>query len=406
MDVKKGREQGSLINNRYRIIGTESAGQLAVIYDAYDQITTQPVVITAVRKKKTDGSNSRYPLKRLRADAAFGARLTHPDILHAYDQFEDDDFLYLISEFSGISPVSLLSAETVRPDILDTIRAIHKVIYAVEFFHSNQVFGCCIGAPHIRLSFGGEVKIDDFITCRLTYLADRSDSVARAVLEDQNQAARVDLRLAGLAIGDMLRLLPGKPIAGAADKRAQRIDMLLRLAVPVLAPLGERLLREPHDGGFNSIQQVSAIVRELDEKIRANLREPSPNFSPGTKRRQFSAGEMIFREGDPANGEAFIVERGVVQISKVGPDGRDIYLDVSKAGDIVGEMALIDRQPRMATARALEPTTLVVISGKEFEASIQRMNLVGRRLVNVLVGRLRFQAKEVTRLKALIGVKK
>lgn len=405
MEPKSSRDQNTLINNRYKIMGTESVGALAVIYEAFDQFTTEPVVITAIRKRKTDGGNSRYPLQRLRADASYGAKLTHPDILHAYDQFEDDEFLYLVAQFAGFPAVPDFNASTPRPDVADIIRAMQKVVYAVEYFHSNKVFGCCIGSPHIRLSFGGEVKIDDFITCRLTYLAERGDAIARSVLEDQGMAARVDLRLAGLALNDMIGLLP-KPFVSPGDRFAHRIDALLRMALPVIRPMAERMQQDAREGGYSSIQQVSEAMRELDERMRAFLRESAPTFSPGTKRRQFAAGEVIFREGDPPNGEAFIVERGVIQISKLSPDGRDIYLDVSKAGEIVGEMALIDNQPRMATARALEPTTLVVVSGREFTSAIERMNTVGRRLVDVLVGRLRYQAKEVTRLKALIGIKR
>lgn len=406
MESKKTRENGSLIQNRYRIMGVESVGALAVIYDAFDQVTSEPVVITAVRKGKTDIQNSRYPLQRLYKDAAFSAKVTHPDILHAYDQFEDADSLFLVSEFAGFSRLTEFTPNMPRPDFVEVLRAMQKVVYAVEFYHSNRIFGCCIAPRHVRLSFGGELKIDDFIACRMTYLSEHGDAIARTVLERPDVAERIDMRLAGTVLAEMLRLLPDRPSTDRTDRYAGRMEAMLRLIMPVLKPMPDQLLLDFQDGGFKNISAVSEIMRTLDDKLRVVLSESGPNFSASSKRRQFSAGEVIFREGDGGNEEAFIIERGVVQISKRGPEGRDIYLDVSKAGDIVGEMALIDRQPRMATARALEPTTLVVISGTQIRQNIEQMNSVNRRLVTVLANRLRFQAKEVARLKALIGIKR
>ena len=65
----------------------------------------------------------------------------------------------------------------------------------------------------------------------------------------------------------------------------------------------------------------------------------------------FDDGAIIFQEGDKA-GPVYLVERGMVRISKSGKDAETVLGDVGKGG-IFGEMALIDSSPRMATATAV-----------------------------------------------------
>ncbi len=77
-------------------------------------------------------------------------------------------------------------------------------------------------------------------------------------------------------------------------------------------------------------------------------------------RRVFAPGEEIFREGE-AGDVAYIIERGRVEISNL-VDGRRQVLAVLLAGDLFGEMALIDQNERTATARALDETEVVCIS--------------------------------------------
>ena len=75
---------------------------------------------------------------------------------------------------------------------------------------------------------------------------------------------------------------------------------------------------------------------------------------------QVVAGAQLLREGEHAR-SMFVVRDGELQILKHGKGGTEFRLAVLKTGDCVGEMALIDIQPRSATARALGPATLYVL---------------------------------------------
>lgn len=74
----------------------------------------------------------------------------------------------------------------------------------------------------------------------------------------------------------------------------------------------------------------------------------------------FYAGDLIFAEGDTGNW-AYLIQAGRIEILKRDPTGGERSLAVLGPGRLFGEMALIDEQPRMASARALTNCTLVLI---------------------------------------------
>ena len=82
--------------------------------------------------------------------------------------------------------------------------------------------------------------------------------------------------------------------------------------------------------------------------------------------RTFSAGDIIFRQGDDANAEAYLVHEGAVEVWK-SDDGEGRLLRTLGKGDLLGEVALFRAAPHSATAIALEPVTLMVIPEERLE---------------------------------------
>jgi CRP/FNR family transcriptional regulator, cyclic AMP receptor protein len=75
-------------------------------------------------------------------------------------------------------------------------------------------------------------------------------------------------------------------------------------------------------------------------------------------------GAQLLREGEQAR-SMFVVRDGELQILKHGKGGMEYKLAVLRTGDCVGEMSLIDIQPRSATARAIGTATLYVLDLSE-----------------------------------------
>ncbi len=74
-------------------------------------------------------------------------------------------------------------------------------------------------------------------------------------------------------------------------------------------------------------------------------------------RREFSADEVLFREGDPGD-RLCLLARGAVEISILVPGGARARIVTNAEGSEFGEAALLDGRPRSATAQAVEPTTV------------------------------------------------
>ena len=78
----------------------------------------------------------------------------------------------------------------------------------------------------------------------------------------------------------------------------------------------------------------------------------------------FTPSQQIFKEGDPGNG-LYIVKSGLVQISAVLNAGERVVLTRLGPGELFGEMAVLDQNPRSATAMAEQQTEVYFISRDE-----------------------------------------
>lgn len=99
------------------------------------------------------------------------------------------------------------------------------------------------------------------------------------------------------------------------------------------------------------------------------------------------AGDYIFMEGD--TGEyAFLLESGRVEIN-LEREGKIVVLAERGPGEIFGEMAIIDDQPRSASIRAIEDCELLVITREQLGRRIEECDPILRVCVNVMLERFR-----------------
>jgi CRP/FNR family cyclic AMP-dependent transcriptional regulator len=78
----------------------------------------------------------------------------------------------------------------------------------------------------------------------------------------------------------------------------------------------------------------------------------------------YETAAVIFSQGDPGTTVMFI-KKGTVKLSVVSTAGKEAVVGLLKSGDFVGEGCLAGQSRRMATARALTPTTIVILDKKE-----------------------------------------
>ncbi len=111
-------------------------------------------------------------------------------------------------------------------------------------------------------------------------------------------------------------------------------------------------------------------------------------------RRRFSAGALVFAEGD-AGDCAYIVEGGEVDIT-VADGERRLHLATRKPGELFGEMAIIDDKPRSASATALTDCTLLMITRDPLNQRIARTDPILRMCMNVVLDHLRNTLRRLT----------
>jgi CRP/FNR family cyclic AMP-dependent transcriptional regulator len=97
----------------------------------------------------------------------------------------------------------------------------------------------------------------------------------------------------------------------------------------------------------------------------------------------FKAGSVIFLEGDEAR-ELFVIKSGQVRIQIGNRTVAELGAD-----SIFGEMALIDNEPRSATAIAATDVELVAVSEKQFLFLVSQTPYFALKVMRVLAQRLR-----------------
>lgn len=80
--------------------------------------------------------------------------------------------------------------------------------------------------------------------------------------------------------------------------------------------------------------------------------------------------QVLFEEGDTAE-RLFVVRSGRVAIGRRSVDGRESLVALMEEGDLFGEMALFDTEPRSASARALERSSLLSVDYSLVRAELE-----------------------------------
>ncbi len=126
-----------------------------------------------------------------------------------------------------------------------------------------------------------------------------------------------------------------------------------------------------------------SLGRFARERLLKNLLATSPLFRPFTRQqkmdliRRFDGHEVapgteIIREGDGGLG-LYVVLAGEVEVSKQSPAGGVVSLARLRAGDVFGEMSLINQQPTNASVRAVRQSTILFLARDYFQRLIEAL---------------------------------
>ena len=129
---------------------------------------------------------------------------------------------------------------------------------------------------------------------------------------------------------------------------------------------GARRRRAGHAVAWPVRRALLSAARRLDLKVR----------------------DVLFHAGDPGEG-CYLLRSGVVKASVIARDGQERLLAVLGPGSLIGELSLIDGQPRSATISALKACRLLYLPAGAFFRLADADPLVYREALQILARRLR-----------------
>lgn len=104
--------------------------------------------------------------------------------------------------------------------------------------------------------------------------------------------------------------------------------------------------------------------------------------------RQYSAGELVFGEGEPCTG-LYVVESGHIRIFKTSINGREQVLNVDGPGSSVAELPVFDGGNYPASVSAVDDATLLFVSKQDFQSLCLSHPQVALKVLRVVGARLR-----------------
>jgi CRP/FNR family transcriptional regulator len=102
----------------------------------------------------------------------------------------------------------------------------------------------------------------------------------------------------------------------------------------------------------------------------------------------FSDGEVIFEQGEPGD-QLYLIVTGQVRVVANHPGQPEIEIARRAAGEVVGEMAIIDDEPRSASGIAVGKVHALALDRKNFESLLRERPEVSLAVMRVLCKRLR-----------------
>jgi len=344
----------SAILDRYRILGDPVAFGHGRIYSGFDPFGDRPVTVYEIAPDAPG-----FRPGALVEDARDGARVTHPNLLPALSD---------VATPGGTSYLVTVAAKGVRLDQL---------------------------AGDKGLTLQGAVHIARIVANLLEYCW-KSGIQGLGLVPASVCLSEAGIRVAGIAESRLLaraegRLLDGHDgdVAGFGAILACVAGHCRRAAV-ACGPLDAATAALASDEGFAGARRVLTGYGNAPPV-------------PGDNRRTIDAGDYLFRAGEDSRDIFYVLETGLLQVIMSDGLRNEVFLEYTRPGELVGEMAVIDRQPRMATVRAIEPCTLLVITGDSFRKRLSTSDPVAMKLIETLSGRLRQTSEEAARLKTALG---
>lgn len=118
--------------------------------------------------------------------------------------------------------------------------------------------------------------------------------------------------------------------------------------------------------------------------------------------RLYEDGEIVVRQGEVGDC-LYVVQDGEVEIVVAQENGSEVVLRSAGRNEVLGEMAIFDREPRSATIRAKGTARLLTLDKRNFLRRINEDPSLAFRMIETMSHRVRDLSREVVRLQSELG---
>lgn len=150
---------GTVLNGRYEILEKIGSGGMAVVYRGRDRKLDRYVTIKVLREEFVGDEEF---IERFRSEACSVARLSHPNIVRAYDVGEDGEIKYIVNEYIHGDTLKKAIKEKAPFDSRSTINVAIQIASALSQAHKAHIVHRDIKPQNILVGTDGVVKVTDF----------------------------------------------------------------------------------------------------------------------------------------------------------------------------------------------------------------------------------------------------
>ena len=150
---------GTIIAERYEILGKIGTGGMADVYKAKDHKLNRFVAVKVLKPEFREDTTF---IRKFKSEAQAAAVLTHPNIVNVFDVGDDNGVYYIVMELiEGITLKEYISKKG-KLSVKEATSIAIQVSMGLEAAHSHGIVHRDVKPQNIIISMDGKVKVTDF----------------------------------------------------------------------------------------------------------------------------------------------------------------------------------------------------------------------------------------------------
>jgi serine/threonine-protein kinase len=391
--------------DRLRALAPLGEGGMGVVEVVHDRALDRRVAKKSLRAQLRNDAGAMHAFVR---EARLGAQLAHPNVAPIHDIGQDGASrpYFTMQLVVGRSLDELLASLAHSPlqhppTLFDLLTIVTRVCDALAFAHSRGVVHCDVKPANVMVCDYGAVYLVDW-------------GIAR-VFDAALFAAGADEPPASAGTGDVAgspAYMAPEQASGLRDRITPAADIfalggllyeMLGGRPPYVAPAIEEVLALARSSSRPRLSELTRVPKSLERMVdKAMAHDPHARYASAEELKQdlvrfmrgddlpirrFQAGELIVREGEIGR-TAYVIDEGRCEAFRTVDERRFVLREMGP-GEVFGEMAILNAEPRTASVMALEDTTVREVSAGTLELEVGAMKPWMSALIRTLAERFR-----------------